>query len=66
VQSNYTDGLLTLNYVLDGVTYVPITYADVSLVLVLLDRDTASLWSAPIISGSGIWSNYFGVGTNMT
>ncbi|KAJ6523799.1 hypothetical protein B0H10DRAFT_1974885 [Mycena sp. CBHHK59/15] len=53
-------------YTLNGSTFIPMKSGDTSIVVVLLDKQTANQWHAPIIAGSGEFGNFFSVGSNET
>ncbi|KAL1742367.1 glycoside hydrolase family 35 protein [Schizophyllum fasciatum] len=62
VASSFAEGVLTLDYTLDGTQAVRID--DGRIVLLLLDKDAARTWSAPDIAGEGGFGKFFSVGTN--
>ncbi|KAI5890378.1 glycoside hydrolase family 35 protein [Schizophyllum commune H4-8] len=62
VESSFSDGVLTIDYTLDGFEAVSINNG--SLVLLLADKGIANTWSAPDIQGEGDWGKFFSVGTN--
>ncbi|KAJ7134399.1 glycoside hydrolase family 35 protein [Mycena epipterygia] len=66
VSSNFSNGTLVLSYTLNGSAFVPITFKGTSIVAILLDKQTANQWHAPIIPGRGEFGNFFSVGTNET
>ena len=61
--SSYTDGLLALNYALDGDQYIGVQ-GNSSITIVILDKDSAYKWHAPILPGEGDFPNYFSIGSN--
>lgn len=63
VTSSYDDGLLILNYTLDGDQYIDID-GNRSVTVVLLDKTSAYTWHAPILPGDGDFPNYFSIGSN--
>jgi hypothetical protein len=70
LSQTFSNGILTLNYVLDGLKVVNITLPSSSttknatLRILLMDRDTAGAWHAPVLTGVGNWGNYFSIGSN--
>ncbi|KAJ7729673.1 glycoside hydrolase family 35 protein [Mycena maculata] len=66
VSSSILNGSLVLNYSLNGTVFVPITFGETNIVAILLDKETAYQWHAPIIEGPGSFGNFFSVGTNET
>ncbi|KAF7291695.1 Beta-galactosidase [Mycena chlorophos] len=66
VTSTFANGTLTLNYVLNGSTFVTISEGSTKIVAILLDKATANQWHAPIIPGEGAFGNYFSIGSNET
>lgn len=66
VSSSFINGSLVLSYTLNGSVFVPITFGETSIVAMLLDKQTANQWHAPIIAGPGPLGNFFSVGTNET
>ncbi|KAJ7645563.1 glycoside hydrolase family 35 protein [Mycena polygramma] len=66
VTSAYSNGTLVLSYTLNGTTFVPITLGNTRIVALLLDKQTANQWHAPVIAGPGPFGNYFSIGTNET
>lgn len=55
---------VTLNSQLGSPVYISMTSHTGSVVAILMDKETASQWHAPIISGRGIFSRHFSIGTN--
>ncbi|KAJ7505516.1 glycoside hydrolase family 35 protein [Mycena galericulata] len=66
VSSSILNGTLVLGYTLNGSVFVPITLGETNIVAILLDKQTANQWHAPIIAGPGQFGNFFSVGTNET
>ncbi|KAJ6619548.1 glycoside hydrolase family 35 protein [Mycena sp. CBHHK59/15] len=66
VTSIFSNGTFVLSYTLNGSTFIPMKSGDTSIVVVLLDKQTANQWHAPIIAGSGEFGNFFSVGSNET
>ncbi|KAJ7644336.1 glycoside hydrolase family 35 protein [Roridomyces roridus] len=66
VASSSVNGTLVLDYSLNGTVFVPITLGESKIVAILLDKDTANQWHAPVIPGSGNFGNFFSVGSNET
>jgi len=66
VSSSFSNGSLTLNYTLEGSHFIPIQVDGNSIVVVLMDKDVANDWHAPVIGAEGAFGNYFSVGTNET
>ncbi|KII85955.1 glycoside hydrolase family 35 protein [Plicaturopsis crispa FD-325 SS-3] len=64
--ATFDNDTLLLNYPLSGSQFISITLANSSYVLLLLDKTTASQWSAPIISGDGDYGDFFSIGSNRT
>ncbi|KAF9048348.1 glycoside hydrolase family 35 protein [Hymenopellis radicata] len=62
VTSDFADGILTLNYTLQGSQFVRIN----DITVILLDKATAYQWHAPLIRGEGIFGDFFSVGSNET
>ncbi|KAL1696048.1 glycoside hydrolase family 35 protein [Schizophyllum commune] len=62
VEYSFADGVLTIDYTLDGLEAVSINNGN--LVLLLADKSTANTWSAPDIQGEGDWGKFFSIGTN--
>ncbi|KAL1710662.1 glycoside hydrolase family 35 protein [Schizophyllum commune] len=62
VESSFADGVLNIDYTLDGFEAVSINNG--SLVLLLADKSTANTWSTPDIQGEGDWGKFFSIGTN--
>ncbi|CAK5268305.1 unnamed protein product [Mycena citricolor] len=66
VTSSIVNGTLILNYILNGTVFVPITHGTSQLVVILVEKDLAYQWHAPLIAGTGNFGNYFSIGTNST
>ncbi|KAJ7164663.1 glycoside hydrolase family 35 protein [Mycena crocata] len=66
VSSSFSNGTLVLSYTLNGSAFVPITLGETRIVAMILDKQTANQWHAPIIAGPGQFGNFFSVGTNET
>ncbi|EGO22566.1 glycoside hydrolase family 35 protein [Serpula lacrymans var. lacrymans S7.9] len=66
ISTSYTDGTLTLNYNLVASMPVAVVGIGEDVKLLIMDKASAAQWHAPLIEGSGAFSNYFGVGTNET
>ncbi|KAF8578602.1 glycoside hydrolase family 35 protein [Ramaria rubella] len=66
VLSTWTDGTLRLNFALRGSTFVDVSTSRASLRIVILDKDIANTWHAPLLGGEGAFSNYYSIGTNQT
>lgn len=66
VTSTFTNGTLTLNYELQGSQYVNINGNGTNINVVLLDKNTATTWHAPVIPGTGAFGQFFSVGSNET
>ncbi|KAH7924781.1 glycoside hydrolase family 35 protein [Leucogyrophana mollusca] len=67
VQSSYVNGTLTLNYELNASAGSPAAVRlGTNLVLLIMDRDSAAQWHAPVINGGGTFEAYFSIGTNST
>lgn len=66
VASEFSNGTLTLTYTLGlgGNQFVTISESSSSVVVIIMDKKTATQWHAPIIPGTGTFANYFSVGTN--
>ncbi|KAF4569577.1 hypothetical protein EYR40_008555 [Pleurotus pulmonarius] len=64
--SVFNGGVLTLNYGLQGTQFFTIRSGSSTIVVVALDKPTAYTWSAPTISGPGVFGDFFSVGTNET
>ncbi|TRM69220.1 glycoside hydrolase family 35 protein [Schizophyllum amplum] len=64
VESSFSDGVLTIDYALDGLEAVSIN--DGSIVLLLMDKATANTWSVSDIAGEGDFGGFFSVGTNQS
>ncbi len=54
----------TLNYLLHGSNFVNITFRNKSVVVMILDKETALQWHAVDIPGQGVFKDYFSIGTN--
>ncbi|KZV68017.1 glycoside hydrolase family 35 protein [Peniophora sp. CONT] len=61
--SSYEDGLLILNYALDGDQYIDIE-GNSTFTVVILDKTSAYNWHAPILAGEGDFPNFFSIGSN--
>ncbi len=57
---------VTLNYELGSGEYVFVDLAGSTVVLALMDKETALQWHAPVVHGQGTFGNYFSLGTNQT
>ncbi|KAJ7288517.1 glycoside hydrolase family 35 protein [Mycena rebaudengoi] len=66
VSSSFTNGTLVLGYTLNGSAFVTIRSGTKVIVVVLLDKQTANTWHAPIIAAPGNFGNFFSIGTNQT
>ncbi|KAF7299197.1 Beta-galactosidase [Mycena indigotica] len=66
IASSFVNGTLTLNYVLNGSSFVSITEGQTKIVAIILDKASANRWHAPIIATPGAFGNYFSIGTNET
>ncbi|KAJ7069972.1 glycoside hydrolase family 35 protein [Mycena amicta] len=66
IASTFANGTLTLNYGLNGSSFVTITQGSTKIVAVILDKSTANQWHAPLIAGEGAFANYFSIGSNQT
>ncbi|KAF8645087.1 hypothetical protein AX16_008145 [Volvariella volvacea WC 439] len=62
----FADGVMILNYTLNGVHFVKITSEGANLVVVLMDKASANSWHSSIIPGNNEWGNFFSIGTNET
>ncbi|VDB90643.1 unnamed protein product [Peniophora sp. CBMAI 1063] len=61
--SAYEDGLLYLNYALDGDQYIDVE-GNSSTTIIVLDKKSAYNWHAPILPGDGDFPNFFSIGSN--
>ena len=61
--SAYENGLLYVNYVLDGDQYIEVEGKS-SITIIVLDKNSAYNWHAPIVPGDGDFPNFFSVGSN--
>ncbi|KAJ3735068.1 glycoside hydrolase family 35 protein [Lentinula guzmanii] len=66
VNMTFTNGTLTLQYLLDGSQFVIIEGDDLKLVVIIMDKTVANQWHAPVVSGNRAFSNYFSIGSNET
>ncbi|KDR78586.1 hypothetical protein GALMADRAFT_244026 [Galerina marginata CBS 339.88] len=66
ISSRSANGLLTLNYAVGGVKVVPIQNGNNTLTVIIMDKNTAKKWHAPILSATGTFADYFSIGTNDT
>lgn len=66
ISYDWSNGLLRLNYLLNGTNFVDIKFQLVSLRILILDKQTAGTWHAPVIGNGGDFSNYFSIGSNET
>ncbi|RDB21488.1 putative beta-galactosidase A [Hypsizygus marmoreus] len=66
VTNTYSNGTLTLNYLLSGSQFITITSGGNALVMILMDKETANTWHAPTIPGTGTFGQFFSIGTNQT
>ncbi|KAF7297824.1 Beta-galactosidase [Mycena kentingensis (nom. inval.)] len=57
--SSFANGIHTLNYALNGSTFVTITQGRTKIIALLLDKPTANQWHAPIIPAVGNFGNFF-------
>jgi hypothetical protein len=60
---------LTLNYALSGLDVVDLTFSSSSSMnvkIILMDRDTAGKWHAPILANDDPFGNFFSIGSNET
>lgn len=57
---------VTLNSQLGLPVYISMTSHSGSVVAILMDKETALQWHAPIIPGQGTFSGHFSIGTNQT
>lgn len=64
--SRFANSTLRLNYVLNGLGVIKFNHGQKQTVIILMDKDTAFTWSAPVLAGSGPFGSHFGVGTNAT
>lgn len=55
---------LTLEYLLEGSSFVTILLGGKSLVVLILDKETALQWHAPDLTNAVAFGNYFSIGTN--
>ncbi|KAH7914518.1 glycoside hydrolase family 35 protein [Hygrophoropsis aurantiaca] len=64
---NYENDALTLNYDLTSSYGTPsVVRLNSDLVLLIMDRDSAAQWHAPVIDGNNDFGAYFSIGTNET
>ncbi|KAJ3994765.1 glycoside hydrolase family 35 protein [Lentinula boryana] len=66
VNMTFSNGTLTLQYLLDGSQFVMIEGDDLKLVVIIMDKTVANQWHAPVVSGNKAFSNYFSIGSNET
>ncbi|KAJ3561176.1 hypothetical protein NP233_g10355 [Leucocoprinus birnbaumii] len=67
ISSNFTGGVLTLHYTLTtGIQSVTVSSGSNRINLLIMDKATANTWHAPVIAQSGMFGNYFSVGSNTT
>jgi len=66
VDASFDDGLLTLSYTHQGAQFVDFDIDGQALTIIILDKDSANHWSAPMIAQDAEWGNFFSFGTNET
>ncbi|KAJ3902306.1 glycoside hydrolase family 35 protein [Lentinula edodes] len=66
VNSTFSNGTLTLQYLLDGSQFVTIKHGNLTLVAIIVDTTIANQWHAPVLPGNGEFGNHFSVGSNET
>lgn len=66
VQTSWENGSLRLNYRLNGSSFVDIITRKGLLRVVILDKDVANTWHAPVIPGTSNFPQFFSIGTNET
>lgn len=66
VQWAWVNGLLQLNYNLQGTAFVKIVSGNTSLSVLIFTKEIANTWHAPLINGNGPFSNFYSIGTNET
>ncbi|KAJ3852093.1 glycoside hydrolase family 35 protein [Lentinula lateritia] len=66
VNSTFSNGTLTLQYLLNGSQFVTVKHGNLTLVAIIVDKTVANRWHAPVLPGNGEFRNYFSVGSNET
>ncbi|CAK5269747.1 unnamed protein product [Mycena citricolor] len=66
VNSRILNGSLILDYTLNGTAFIPISIGTSQIIVILVQKDLAYQWHAPLIAGNGKFGNYFSIGTNST
>ncbi|KAJ3824597.1 glycoside hydrolase family 35 protein [Lentinula raphanica] len=66
VNAPFSNGTLALQYLSEGSQFVTIENDEAKLVVVIVDKTVANSWHAPVLSGIGMFDNYFSIGSNGT
>ncbi|KAJ4469138.1 glycoside hydrolase family 35 protein [Lentinula lateritia] len=66
VNATFSNGTLTLQYLLNGSQFVSIKHGNLTLVAIIVDKTVANQWHAPVLPGNGEFRNYFSIGSNET
>lgn len=66
VNSTFSNGTLTLQYLLNGSQFVSIKHGNLTLVAIIVDKTVANQWHAPVLPGNGEFKNHFSIGSNET
>jgi hypothetical protein len=66
INSTFSNGTLTLQYLLDGSQFVTIEHDNSAIVVIIMDKTVANQWHAPVIPGVGSFSDHFSIGSNET
>lgn len=66
VNSTFSNGTLTLQYILNGSQFVTIEHDNSTLVAVIMDKTVANQWHVPVLPGGESFANYFSIGSNET
>ncbi|KAH8833226.1 glycoside hydrolase family 35 protein [Flagelloscypha sp. PMI_526] len=66
VQSSARSGVSTIQYKLGGTQFLDLDVGGVGISAIILDKETAYTWHAPVIPAEGNFGNFFSIGTNQS
>ncbi|KAH8834879.1 glycoside hydrolase family 35 protein [Flagelloscypha sp. PMI_526] len=64
VQLSSENGVVTIRYALGVAQFLHLDIGGGGISVIILDKETAYAWHAPIIPAQGTFGNYFSIGTN--